>query len=99
MLYLLKKDELDDKCKRLQTKSDAMEKLSRQLQAERNELKEELKKYETNQTTDDVTSVEAKSPQDEQPVVVAENELCQNVQQEGTQQESTNDVKPTTTDQ
>jgi hypothetical protein len=71
-----------------------MEKLSRQLQAERNELKEELKKYETNQTTDDVTSVEAKSPQDEKPVVVAENELCQNVQQE-----STNDVKPTTTDQ
>ena len=43
---IIKKEESDDKCKKLQTKADMMEKLSRTLQTERNELKEKLKSYE-----------------------------------------------------
>lgn len=40
------KDEMDERYKKIQVKADMMEKLSRTLQTERNELKEKLKVYE-----------------------------------------------------
>ncbi len=54
----MKKDELDEKYKKMQVKADMMEKLSRTLQTERNDLKEKLKVYEPQPVNNETSTTE-----------------------------------------
>lgn len=75
---------MDDKCKKAIQRADMMEKLSRTLQTERNELKEQLKKY---QAPEPVANPEPEVQPQEEPKTEPE-------QQAEPQHESSPDKKP-----